>query len=136
MKENPYSSIVSLLQGIYYFITGVWPIVSRRTFEMITGPKVDFWLVKTIGGLITVVSAVLIMAGLRRKTSPETTVLALGSAASLAASDIIYASSGRIPKIYLLESIAEFGLIGLWLIALRADRRSNLSSVLKLPTEQ
>jgi UDP-N-acetylmuramyl pentapeptide phosphotransferase/UDP-N-acetylglucosamine-1-phosphate transferase len=135
MNDHKYSSLVSLLQGFYYFITGIWPILNRRSFERITGPKVDFWLVRTIGGLITVIASVLIMAGVKRRTSPETAVLAIGSAGSLAASDIIYSLSGRISKIYLLESLAEFALIGLWVLGLRADYRSSRSSVLKFHSE-
>jgi hypothetical protein len=131
MKENSFTSLVSLLQGIYYFITGMWPILSRRTFELITGPKVDFWLVRTIGGIITVISVVLMMAGVRRTVSTETTVLAVGSAASLAASDIIYSLRGRISKIYLVESVAEFILIAMWIAGMRADRRAKGTSVLK-----
>jgi len=28
---------------------GVWPLVSLRTFEGVTRPKVDSWLVKSVG---------------------------------------------------------------------------------------
>jgi hypothetical protein len=34
-------SFLALLQGLYFVITGVWPILSIRTFMMITGPKTD-----------------------------------------------------------------------------------------------
>jgi hypothetical protein len=37
----------SLAQGAYHLVTGVWPLVSMRTFASVTGPKVDKWLVKT-----------------------------------------------------------------------------------------
>jgi hypothetical protein len=29
-------------QGVYYPVTGIWPILDRRSFEQVTGPKVDF----------------------------------------------------------------------------------------------
>ena len=115
--------MVALLQGIYYIITGVWPIVSRRAFEKVTGPKVDFWLVRTIGALITVVGAALTIAGARRKVTPELALLGVGSAASLAGSDVIYSSRGRIPPVYAVESVAEFSLIGLWFVGLLVDSR-------------
>src|SRR4051794_14622821 len=44
------SSTVSLfrvllwVQGVYYFVTGVWPLVSIETFLMVTGPKTDHLL--------------------------------------------------------------------------------------------
>src|SRR5215213_7149555 len=37
------------LQAIFYIVSGVWPFVSIRSFEAVTGPKVDRWLVKTVG---------------------------------------------------------------------------------------
>jgi hypothetical protein len=36
-------------QGAFYLSSGVWPLISMRTFERITGPKTDKWLVKTGG---------------------------------------------------------------------------------------
>src|SRR5438477_12519727 len=84
------TSAVSLGQAGYYIITGVWPLVSINTFQKITGPKTDLWLVKTAGVLITAIGSVLAMAGLRKQTAPEISVLAASSAAGLAGIDIIY----------------------------------------------
>jgi len=30
-----------LIQGVYYLLTGLWPLVSIETFQMVTGPKTD-----------------------------------------------------------------------------------------------
>jgi hypothetical protein len=35
-------------------MTGLWPLVSIGTFQQVTGPKTDLWLVKTVGVLIAV----------------------------------------------------------------------------------
>lgn len=32
---------LTVLQGAYYLATGVWPLVSRRSFERVTGPRTD-----------------------------------------------------------------------------------------------
>ena len=66
-----------------------------RTFEAVTGPKADRWLVKTVGVLVAVIGVVLTMAGARRHVGPEPAALAAGSAAGLAAIDTIYATRGR-----------------------------------------
>lgn len=113
------TAFLSLAQGIFYLITGIWPVVSRSTFEKVTGPKVDFWLVRTIGVLIAVVGGVLSLAGLKRQVNDEISLLAVGSAAGLAGSDLVYVSKGRISPVYLLDALAEMVLIALWAFALR-----------------
>jgi hypothetical protein len=110
-------------QGLYYFVTGVWPLVSIRSFEAVTGPKTDRWLVKTVGVLIGVIGGVLMLSGRGPRVPLEPTVLATGSAAGLAAIDTIYATRGRISKIYLLDALAEVALIGAWALGQRRRRR-------------
>ena len=72
-------------QGLYYLVTGIWPLLSMRTFEAVTGPKADKWLVKTVGVLVGVVGAVLMLSARRRHVAPEPALLAAGSAAYVAA---------------------------------------------------
>jgi hypothetical protein len=31
--------LVAWVQGTYYLITGIWPLLSVRTFMLVTGPK-------------------------------------------------------------------------------------------------
>jgi hypothetical protein len=80
------------LQATFYVVTGVWPFVSMRTFEAVTGPKVDRWLVKTVGALVAVI----------------------GSAAALATIDTVYVARRRISPVYLLDAVAEIGLVAGW----------------------
>ena len=37
------------VQGLFYVVTGLWPLVSLSTFEFVTGPKTDDWLVHMVG---------------------------------------------------------------------------------------
>jgi hypothetical protein len=62
------------------------------------------------------------MAGVRRQTTREVPVLAIGSAAGLAAIDTVYAGRGRISKVYLLDALAEVGLIAAWAFVRRRGR--------------
>jgi hypothetical protein len=101
---------VAYVQAIYYVPSGIWPLVHMRSFEWVTGPKVDSWLVKTVGGLITVIGAVLGLGASSRRVTPEDRVLAVGSAVSLAIIDLLYVRRGRIRSIYALDSIANLGL--------------------------
>lgn len=88
-------------QAAYYFVTGVWPVLSLRTFEAITGPKIDGWLVRMVGLLAAVIGATIGVAAWHGRRTPEVLVLAFGSALAFAAIDLVYALGGVIAPIYL-----------------------------------
>jgi hypothetical protein len=102
------------VQALYYVATGLFPFVSMRAFEAITGPKVDRWLVKTVGALVTVIGCALALAVRRRQIAPEVALTAAGSAAALAAIDSVYVAKRRISPIYLLDAIVEIALVAGW----------------------
>ena len=110
------------VQGVYYLVTGVWPLVSIETFMDVTGPKTDLWLVRTVGALITLNAIVLLIAAARQDRWTEIGVLAVGSAAVLLAIDVIFVLAGTIPPIYLTDAAIELVLISWWIVIL--TRRS------------
>jgi len=102
------------LQAIFYIMTGVWPFVSMRSFEAVTGPKAVRWLVKTVGALVAVIGCALALASRRRQLAPEIVLVAAGSAAALATIDTVYVAKRRISPVYLLDAIAEIALLAGW----------------------
>jgi hypothetical protein len=110
-------SRVSLVQGAYYMVTALWPFIHMRSFLLVTGPKSDLWLVRTVGALILVISLPLLVAGFRG--SPQKEIILLGTAATiaLAAVDIFYVGRRVISPIYLGDSAVELGLLAGWLWA-------------------
>lgn len=108
---------MSLLQGVYYTITGLWPLVSMETFLAVTGPKTDLWLVRTVSMLITTIGLALLLAAKRNEVNASVTALAVGSAASLAWVDAYYALTGVIWPVYLLDTFPEVALIVGWIFA-------------------
>jgi hypothetical protein len=113
---------LAVIQGAFYLATGIWPLVDIVSFQLVTGPKTDLWLVKTVGVLVAVVGAVLFVAGRRRRVTGEIALLAIGSALGLTAIDLVYSLSGRISAVYLADAVVEIGLAGLWVLALRRSR--------------
>jgi hypothetical protein len=107
----------ALLQGVYYVITGIWPLLHLVSFIWVTGPKYDTWLVKTVGVLILVQGGVILSAAFYKRISKEIIVLSIGAAAGLMGIDVYYAFIDRIWNVYFLDAVAEAGLIILWLIA-------------------
>jgi hypothetical protein len=109
--------VVALGQAVFYIVTGIWPLISIDTFQKVTGPKTDLWLVKTAGVLITAIGLALGLAGLRRQQPPEAALLGVASAAGLTAIDVVYVQRGRISPVYLLDAVAEVGIILAWAVA-------------------
>src|SRR4051812_38746920 len=100
---------VAAVQTAYYAVTGVWPLVHKPSFEIVTGPKRDgeWWLVETVGLLVTALGAGLGLAAATDRVTPELAVAAAGAAASLAAVDVVYVWKGRIAPTYLGDAAVE-----------------------------
>jgi hypothetical protein len=113
---------VAATQGAYFAATGLWSLVDASSFQRVTGPKHDVWLVKTVGALVTVVGAVLCAAAARRRVVPEAAALGIGCSVALGLVDVVYAGRGRIAPIYLLDAAAEAVLAGAWCAALAIER--------------
>jgi hypothetical protein len=113
--------VLARVQGWFYVLTGVWAIVDIDSFQRVTGPKTDLWLVKTVGVLVIVIGATLIAAARERRFGLPVLIVAIGSPLGLASIDLVYALGGRISAVYLLDAAAEIVLALLWLLA-RARR--------------
>jgi hydrogenase/urease accessory protein HupE len=116
------TSKVAALQGVYYIATGVWPILNMYSFEAVTGPKTDDWLVRTVGVLVIVVGLVLLSAAMKRQVGAPIAILGIGTAFGMAFIDFFYAMRGVIWPIYMLDGLGELALIGLWAVAMVRDR--------------
>jgi hypothetical protein len=82
-----------------------------RSFEAVSGLKVDGWLVKTFGGLVAVIGGALAVGAFEGRSSKALRLLALGSAAALATADIVYVAKGRISRVYLVDALLECALL-------------------------
>lgn len=127
-------------QGIFYIFSGLWPIVHYRSFEKVTGPKTDDWLVKTTGGLIAMAGLSILRAGLRSDLNQdlnessnaphEAAIVGAGHALILGTSAGYYSLIGRISKVYLFDAVTEYALVGAWLVtALKPGSRNSVVQV-------
>jgi len=129
---------VLTLQGVYYLITGIWPLISIETFQMVTGRKTDHlvtgresdhWLVMTVGVLVTAIGASLLVAAFRRQDTIEIGVLAIASAVGLLCIDVIYVTKQTIPPIYLADAVLEVMIIAGWIHASYRRQSSSLRAM-------
>src|ERR687887_438855 len=95
---------VALVQGLYFLITGIWPLISMKTFLLLTGPKTDLWLVKTVGLILAVIGAVLLFAQMTGSINQPVILLAIGSALGLALIEVINVTKRVISPIYLADA--------------------------------
>lgn len=132
--ESPHLHLymgLCLIQGLYYFITGLWPLVSISSFQYVTGVKTDnwtgsetdHWLVNTVAVLVLSIGFVLIVAAWRRPPSVDAFLLAVTSAIGLTAIDVIYVSRRVIDPIYLLDALAEVILLIGWAVYFARQHR-------------
>ena len=124
VPERNLMATAAAVEGWFYVVGGLWPVLNVRSFEWVTGPKVDRWLVKTVGLLLTAIGGVQVAAARRREVPEELAVLGVGVPLALLLVDLTYVSKGRISKVYLLDAVGQLGLIGLWGAAGAAARGS------------
>jgi len=91
-----------LVQGIYFVVTGIWPLLNMASFITATGPKQDTWLVEMVGLLSTSIGLTYIVASLRRREVPV--LLGYLVSFSFLVMDLIYVMSGEIDQIYLVDA--------------------------------
>jgi len=118
--------LLATFQGLFYLLTGLWPLVSIESFQAVTGGKTDLWLVKTVGLLIAVIGAAVFRARNRPALFPEILILAAGSALALGTVDVLYSVRGVIPKIYLLDAPIEAALVAGWSVIWTRQQRGRI----------
>jgi hypothetical protein len=96
---------LNAVQGTYYLATGAWSLLHRRSFEAVTGPKRDWWLVQAVALLTIVNGAVLRSAP--SQAGRQAGWLALGTAAAFGTIDVAYGLPGRIRRVYLLDALVQ-----------------------------
>jgi hypothetical protein len=99
----PKHHYIFLAQGIYYFITGLWPLIDIESFLYITGPKTDLWLVKTVSAIFVCIGLVLSLAFFQQSTSLLIIILGVTTALAIVIIDFYYSLNGVISPVYLID---------------------------------
>jgi len=81
--------------------------VNVDSFIVVTGPKTDIWLVKTVAALLVAVSITLMASTYTLRVSREICILAIFTSLNLVIIDMYYSLSGTISDIYLMDVAPE-----------------------------
>jgi hypothetical protein len=73
--------------------------------------------VYTVGVVVAVVGVVLLVAAYNRRVTPEVALLAVGCALALAGIDVVFVTREVIPRVYLIDAVAEVALVAWWAVA-------------------
>ena len=92
-------NIATKFQGIYYVASGLWPLLHMRSFEAVTGPKRDKWLVNTVGALIVTIGSTILISAARERERDTAVNLGISAALALIGIDSIYSKRGTIKSI-------------------------------------
>lgn len=109
---------VARLHGLFNVAGGLWPLVHLPSFEAVSGPKTDRWLVRTVAALMVVDGLTQLAAAPTDDALPTARRLGVGTALTLAVVDVRYASTGRISRVYLLDAAVELGWVAAWIATL------------------
>lgn len=110
--------LVTYGQGIYYLITGIWPMLHMESFVAVTGPKTDLWLVRMVALLSISIGSTI----LAQKRGPY--VLHFSTALSFIAIDCYYALNDTIWDIYLADAFAQVLIIVLLGIGIKKGAKA------------
>lgn len=107
---------VARFQAAWYLVSGIWPLVSMGTFELITGRKRDRWLVRTVG-LLAAAFGVVLARQAGRRDGPIDPSAGVASAVAFGLADLTLAAPTQRPLPYLADGLVQAAIIAAWVTA-------------------
>jgi hypothetical protein len=123
-KDSLALRAVGRVQGYLYILTGAWSLFGPRTFQIVTGFKMDLWIAQTVGAILALVGFVFLLSIRARRITREIATLGGGIAAILGIADVLCVFQPRTTHAYWLDAVAEFIFALTWLFGYRAAHKS------------
>ncbi|WP_394673772.1 hypothetical protein [uncultured Chryseobacterium sp.] len=106
---------IPFLQAVYYFVTGLWPLVHLKSFFEVTGPKTDVWLVQMVGALIFSYSILFFYMALTRQLLHIHAVVGSLSSFAIGCIEFYYYLQGTLRGVYYVGFIIETCFFMYWI---------------------
>lgn len=104
------------IQSCYLLLTALWPLIDIDSFMLITGPKQDVWLVKTVAVLLIPVALCLSTYLLTGGSYVYPMVLGSMIPIAFMSIDFYYAGKNVISDVYLIDGIIQVIFFGAWMM--------------------
>lgn len=109
-----------LIQGIYFLITAIWPLIDIESFMLVTGPKTDVWLVRTVSVLLIPYTLICFWIALKPRLISKIiiiimTLMSLG----LAIIELIYYLNGTIKWLYGADAVLQLIFMIWWIFQIK-----------------
>ena len=117
--------LLMTIQGIYYVMTGIWPLLHMESFLAVTGPKEDIWLVRTFGVLTMAAGIGFLVSGIQKIISWPILATAMSAALGLIIMDTYYVLADIIWPTYLLDAVAQGCMLLCWMLLVRGSFQRN-----------
>jgi hypothetical protein len=106
--------ILLLVQGVYTMLTALWGLIDIHSFMLVTGPKTDIWLVKTVSAILVCVGLTLLTNLKSGENLSPRVILSVSSAVALSCIDFYYAEAGVIRRVYEVDGIMQLLILLTW----------------------
>jgi hypothetical protein len=122
--------VLCLVQGAYYLALALGPLWGSASLEAGGGIHAGQLL-----RLVTAVAAAfLLIAAYRRQAATEIAIVAMGSALSLAALDVLHVLLRALSPLYLLDTMAEALFLAAWVRLLAPEKHGGARAAVRLPS--
>jgi hypothetical protein len=104
---------VAAVHAAYYVVTGAWAVVDRTSFERLTGPKRDYWLVRLVGGLAVCVGTSLGATVVTGRKRQQDVTLALATSLAFVVADVHAAR--LLSRVYIGDVVLHAFFVPAWI---------------------
>lgn len=108
-------------EGIFYLLTGLWPLLHFSSFLSVMGFKTDIWMVVTVGALLTLNGLLFLMESLSPFISKAVLAAAVAVPVILLWIDLFYVFSGVISPAYIVDAVIENLFLVSWVVIFISD---------------
>lgn len=106
----------AFIQGTYYCLIGLWPLIHPGSFIEVAEIKNDLWMAKIIGLLLMVIGVVLLYAWYHLQNANSLVLLGMASTMVCSGSDLYYFLNRVLPDVYLIDAMIQAALFNVWCI--------------------